>query len=63
MTKRGELITTKAVAHAARVTPRTVTRWIRSGLLRAAKPGGRTSPVRVHQRDLDHALGRRRKGK
>lgn len=53
----------KSVARAADVSTSTVKRWIASGLLRASKPGGRTSPVRVNQKDLDQALGRRRKGR
>jgi excisionase family DNA binding protein len=42
------------VAAYFRVTPETVRRWVRGGKLQAAKPGrGRTSPLRIHQVEVE----------
>jgi len=54
----GELRGRKAIAHAASVSPATISRWVRKGLLPAVKPGGATSPVRVERADLNKLLGK-----
>jgi excisionase family DNA binding protein len=42
------------VATYFRVDPETVRRWVRSGRLKAAKPGGgRNSPLRIHRVDVE----------
>lgn len=48
----GELRTRKQIAHEAGVSVATVSRWVRRGILPAAKPGGATSPLRVERADL-----------
>lgn len=56
-----ELRGRKVVAHEAGVSPATISRWIRRGILQASKPGGATSPLRVERADLA-ALMRNKKG-
>jgi excisionase family DNA binding protein len=50
-----------SVAEVARefdVDPETVRRWIRSGRLKATKPGGaRNSPLRIHQVEVNRLAG------
>lgn len=56
MADRSELRGRKMVAHAAGVSEKTISRWVRRGLLPAAKPGGRTSALRVEHADLVRLL-------
>lgn len=55
-----EIRTRKQIAHAAGVSEKTISRWVQRGLLPAAKPGGRTSPLRIEHADLLRLL---KKGK
>jgi excisionase family DNA binding protein len=53
-----ELWSVEEVANHFRVTQETVRRWVRAGRLKAIKPGGgKTSPLRVAQAEVDKLAG------
>ncbi len=59
MTEPETFLTVAQVARRLSLNPETVRRWVRSGRLRAFKPGGDKSGWRVSERSLDALINAR----